>query len=44
MLLHISLVNPQIWRRLVYGYLESMVQRNPRYSDAEFPRFLRRYQ
>ena len=29
---------------MLYGYLKSMAQRNPRYGDAEFRRFLRRYQ
>ena len=29
---------------MLYGYFKSMVQRNPRYGDAEFRRFLRHYQ
>jgi len=29
---------------MLYGYFKSMVQRNPRYGDPEFRRFLRRYQ
>ena len=29
---------------MLYGYLKSMARRNPRYGDAEFRRFLRRYQ
>jgi poly-beta-1,6-N-acetyl-D-glucosamine synthase len=29
---------------MLYGYFKSMVQQNPRYGDAEFRRFLRRYQ
>jgi poly-beta-1,6-N-acetyl-D-glucosamine synthase len=29
---------------MLYGYFKSMVQRNPRYADTEFRRFLRRYQ
>ncbi len=29
---------------MLYGYLESMVRRAPRYGDDEFRRFLRRYQ
>jgi hypothetical protein len=29
---------------MLYGYFKSMVKRNPRYGDAEFRRFLRRYQ
>jgi glycosyltransferase involved in cell wall biosynthesis len=29
---------------MLYGYLASMVRRRPRYGDAEFRRFLRRYQ
>jgi len=29
---------------MLYGYLKSMVKRSPRYGDAEFRRFLRRYQ
>ena len=29
---------------MMWGYLRSMLQRKPRYGDAEFRRFLRRYQ
>jgi poly-beta-1,6-N-acetyl-D-glucosamine synthase len=29
---------------MLYGFFKSMVQRNPRYGDAEFRRFLRHYQ
>jgi glycosyltransferase involved in cell wall biosynthesis len=29
---------------MLYGYFKSMAQRRPRYGDAEFRRFLRRYQ
>jgi len=29
---------------MLYGYFKSMAARNPRYGDAEFRRFLRRYQ
>ena len=29
---------------MLYGYFRSMVERRPRYGDAEFRRFLRRYQ
>jgi glycosyltransferase involved in cell wall biosynthesis len=29
---------------MLYGYFRSMLRRNPRYGDAEFRRFLRRYQ
>ncbi len=29
---------------MLYGYLKSMARRNPRYGDAKFRRFLRRYQ
>jgi hypothetical protein len=29
---------------IIYGYFKSMVQRNPRYGDAAFRRFLHRYQ
>jgi poly-beta-1,6-N-acetyl-D-glucosamine synthase len=29
---------------MLYGYFKSMLQRNPRYGDTEFRRFLRRYQ
>nr|WP_206290888.1 glycosyltransferase family A protein [Humisphaera borealis] len=29
---------------MLWGYLKSMFKRNPRYGDAEFRRFLRRYQ
>jgi biofilm PGA synthesis N-glycosyltransferase PgaC len=29
---------------MLYGYFNSMAQRNPRYGDGEFRRFLRRYQ
>jgi hypothetical protein len=29
---------------MLWGYLESMAQRKPRYGDEEFRRFLRRYQ
>ncbi len=29
---------------MMWGYLKSMIQRKPRYGDAEFRRFLRKYQ
>ncbi len=29
---------------MLYGYVEAMIRRAPRYGDAEFRRFLRRYQ
>ena len=29
---------------MLWGYLKSMAARKPRYGDAEFRRFLRRYQ
>jgi biofilm PGA synthesis N-glycosyltransferase PgaC len=29
---------------IIYGYVNSMVQQNPRYGDAEFRRFVQRYQ
>lgn len=29
---------------MLWGYVKSMAKRNPRYGDAEFRRFLRRYQ
>ena len=29
---------------ILHGYVKSMINRNPRYGDDEFRRFLRRYQ
>jgi hypothetical protein len=29
---------------MLWGYFKSMIQRRPRYGDADFHRFLRRYQ